>query len=48
MQQILREYGGAVLAAVGAFLIFAVLGGLIMVKSGSLATMVLLWGIGGL
>ena len=48
MQQILREYGGAVLAAVGAFLIFAVLGGMILAKNGLLATMVLLWGIGGL
>lgn len=47
MQEIIREYGAAVVGAVGAFLFFGALGGIMLGKSGLLAQMIMLWGNGG-
>lgn len=47
MQQVIREYGSAVLAAAGACLFFGVLGGMLLSDDGLLAQMILLWGNGG-
>lgn len=47
MQQVIREYGTAVLGAVGATLLLAVIGKLLLSSEGILAQMILLWGNGG-
>lgn len=47
MQQVIREYGTAVLGAVGATLLLAAIGKLLLSSEGILAQMILLWGNGG-
>lgn len=47
MKTVIREYGGAVLAAVGGILLFGTLGQLLLSKQGILVQMIQLWGNGG-
>ena len=47
MQQVIREYGSAMLAAFAVFLFLGVLGGMLLSKGGLLAQMILFWGNGG-
>lgn len=47
MRQVIKEYGSAVLAAVGACLFFGALGSMLLSGDGLLARMILLWGNGG-
>jgi hypothetical protein len=47
MAEVIREYGGAVLAAVGGLLLFGIIGALLLSPEGSLAQMIGLWGNGG-
>ncbi len=47
MKEVIREYGSAVIAAAGAFLLFAVVGRILFFPDSLLAQMVRLWGNGG-
>lgn len=47
MKEVIREYGSAAIAAVSAFLLFAIIGRLLFDSNGLLAQMVQLWGNGG-
>lgn len=47
MKEVIREYGSAVVAAVGAFLLFSILGQMVFSPDGLLAQMVQVWGNGG-
>ncbi|MCM1106471.1 MAG: hypothetical protein NC355_05965 [Blautia sp.] len=47
MKEVIREYGSAVIAAVGAFLLFAIVGQMVFCPDGMLGQMVQLWGNGG-
>lgn len=47
MKEVIREYGSTVVTAVGAFLLFTVLGQLFFQPDGLMARMVELWGNGG-
>lgn len=48
VQQIIREYGGALLGATGATLVLGILGTLLLSNEGCLANMILLWLDGGI
>jgi hypothetical protein len=47
MAEVIREYGGAVLAAVGGTLLFGTIGKLLLSNEGILMQMIGLWGNGG-
>jgi hypothetical protein len=47
MAEVIREYGGAVLAAVGGILLFGTIGTLLLSHEGILMQMIGLWGNGG-
>lgn len=47
MEMVIREYGGAVLAAVGGILVLGTLGQLLLSKQGIFVQMIQLWGNGG-
>lgn len=47
MVEVIREYGGAALAAIGGTLLFGTLGQLLLSGGGILMQMVQIWGNGG-
>ena len=47
MSEIIREYGGFLLAAAGTFAILGILGETIFAQDGMLAELIRYWGIGG-
>jgi hypothetical protein len=47
MAEIIREYGGAVLAATGGVLLFGTIGQLLVSQQGILMQMIQIWGNGG-
>jgi hypothetical protein len=47
MAEVIREYGAAVLAAVGGLLLFGIIGKLFLAQDGILAQMIQVWGNGG-
>ncbi|MCH5333491.1 MAG: hypothetical protein J1D89_05995 [Agathobacter sp.] len=47
MKEVIREYGSVVIAAVGAFLLFSIVGRILFFQDSLLALMVQLWGNGG-
>lgn len=47
MDTIIREYGGVLLAAVGAFTMMAILGHFFADSEGALAQLIQFWGNGG-
>lgn len=47
MKTVIREYGGAVFAAVGGILLFGSIGQLLLSRHGLLMQMIQVWGNGG-
>jgi hypothetical protein len=47
MSEVIKEYGSAILAAVGGILLFGIIGELLLSDSGVVAQMVSIWGNGG-
>jgi hypothetical protein len=47
MAEVIREYGSAILAAVGGILLFGLIGQLFLSPDGLLAQMIQIWGNGG-
>lgn len=47
MTEVIKEYGGMVLAVMGGFFLFAILGSVFLSGDGLLARMIQIWGNGG-